>query len=81
MWRPTLEMVLAGLFAVLAVVTVIWPQWIEGVTGLDPDRGDGGLEWLAVAGLAVGAVVSAALARRDLSAAAMRRHIIDETAA
>jgi hypothetical protein len=39
----------AGFFAVLAA---IWPTWIEAF-GVDPDRGDGSLEW------AIGIVLAA----------------------
>jgi hypothetical protein len=43
-----LETALAiGAFA-LAVVTVIWRDWIEIVFGVDPDKGSGSLEWLIV---------------------------------
>ena len=71
MWRPRLSSALAVLFAVLAALTTIWPQWIESVTGLDPDGGSGSLEWLIVAVLGVCAVTSALLARHGY--AALRR--------
>jgi hypothetical protein len=34
--------------ATLLVVTVVWPDWIEIVFRVDPDRGNGWLEWLVV---------------------------------
>jgi hypothetical protein len=31
----------------LNVITMVWPTWIEAVTGADPDSGDGSTErWL-----------------------------------
>lgn len=47
----------------LLVVTLINQEWIEAVFGIDPDGGDGSLEWLVVAILAVVTVVSAVSAR------------------
>jgi hypothetical protein len=57
------ECALAGLAAVLAVLTAIWPDWIELLFGADPDGGDGSTEWGIVAALAVVAILFAALAR------------------
>jgi hypothetical protein len=48
-----------GLFvtsAVLFLVTVVWPAWIELVFGADPDRGDGLAEWAIAAGALATAV-------------------------
>jgi hypothetical protein len=59
------ERIIAALTAVLAVVTTAWPQWIELLTGADPDRGDGLLEWALVGGLAAAALISAGLAIRE----------------
>jgi hypothetical protein len=58
-----------GLTAVLAMMTVLtaaWPDWIEGLTGFDPDHGNGWAEWLLVLALAVLAIAAGLLARRDL---------------
>jgi len=60
-----IETVLAAIFALLAIVTAVWPTWIESITGLEPDAGSGAAEWAVVAGFAVAALVAAALARRD----------------
>ena len=37
----------------LALLTAVVPSWIEAVLGVDPDSGNGGLEWSLVALLAV----------------------------
>ena len=57
------ECALAGLAAVLAVLTAAWPNWIELLFGADPDGGDGSAEWGIVAALALVAIVFAVLAR------------------
>jgi len=59
------ERIIAALTAVLAVITTAWPQWIELLTGADPDGGDGLLEWALVGGLASVALISAGLAIRE----------------
>jgi DMSO/TMAO reductase YedYZ heme-binding membrane subunit len=61
--RFWLESVLALLCGVLAVVTLVWRDWIERLTGVDPDRHSGALEWAIVAGLLVLTVVIASAAR------------------
>jgi hypothetical protein len=49
----------------LGFVTPIFPGWIEFVSGYDPDRGDGSLEWLIVLGLFLVTIVMLALAARE----------------
>ena len=56
-WR--VEVLLAGVCAVLAVATAVLPRWIEVVFRVDLDHGDGGLEWTLVVLLGVTAVVAA----------------------
>jgi hypothetical protein len=65
MIRLRVETILAAMFAMLAVVTMIWPNWIE-ILGFDPDHGDGSAEWAIVMLFGVVAAVSALLARHDL---------------
>jgi hypothetical protein len=61
--RFLLAVVAASLSASLAVLTVVWSEWIEALTGLDPDHGNGSAEWLVVLALAVIAVGATAAAR------------------
>jgi len=66
--RVRIEIVLSALLGLATIVTAIWPMWIEGLFGLEPDGGTGETEWWIVAVLAVVTVATAALARRDLGA-------------
>jgi len=59
------EMGLATLAASLGVLTIWWRDWIEALTGLDPDAHSGSAEWLIVAGLSLVAAACALLARRE----------------
>ena len=63
--RFYLESVLAALSTGLFVLTLISPDWIEIVFGIEPDEGNGSLEWLTVAVLFVLSVALITLARRD----------------
>jgi len=49
----------------LALMTVLWSDWIEAVFRVDPDHGDGSVEWLVVAALATSGSSLLALARRE----------------
>lgn len=57
------ETVLSIACCALALLSTIWPDWIEALTGLDPDHGDGSVEWEFVAAFALAALVSGLLAR------------------
>jgi hypothetical protein len=41
----------------LAVLTLLWRDWIELFTGLDPDHSNGSFEWALVAGLVTACVL------------------------
>lgn len=51
--RFWMEILLGGSTGILAIVTLLWRDWIEIVFGVDPDRGSGSIEWLVVAVLLV----------------------------
>jgi hypothetical protein len=63
--RVGLETAITLLAGMLGAVTIFWHDWIEALTGWDPDRRNGSLEWLIVAGLLVVAVAMGTAACRD----------------
>ena len=62
--RFWLEAALASLCGFLAVLTLFWRDWIEALTGFDPDHHNGSFEWLIVAGLFAGLRASSGVAAR-----------------
>lgn len=64
--RMRIEVVLAIVFALLAVSTIVDPQWIEHVLEFDPDSGSGDAEWLVTAAFGMASLVAALFAGRDL---------------
>lgn len=63
--RLWIEMLLALVGAVLTVVTLVWPTWIETLLGESPDGGDGSFERMLALLWLAGTVLFALLARRD----------------
>lgn len=63
--RFWLEAGLAMLTGALAIITLFWRDWIEALTGFDPDHHNGSLEWAIVAGLAVISIIVALAARAE----------------
>jgi hypothetical protein len=63
--QAKIEAGVATLAAALLVLTLITREWIELLTGWDPDGGSGALEWLIVAILAVIALALSLRARSD----------------
>lgn len=61
--RSLLETTLALAAGFFAVLAAIWPNWIEAF-GIDPDRGEGSLEWAIPIVLATAALVLGFAARR-----------------
>ena len=73
MLRARVEAGLAILATILAVVTLVWPTWIESVSGLEPDGGTGEAEWWLAFVFAALAAALTLLARRDYRLARGRR--------
>jgi hypothetical protein len=63
--RFGLEAELASLCGALALVTLFWRDWIEALTGFDPDHHNGSFEWLIVAGLFAACVLVGLAARAE----------------
>ena len=63
-FRPVfwIEVSLAAITALLALVTPVFPDWIEAVSGWDPDQHDGSVERMIVVGLFVVTLVLVAAA-------------------
>ncbi|UQX88695.1 hypothetical protein M6D93_01525 [Jatrophihabitans telluris] len=63
--RLRIEMFLTAVACLLAVLTAAVPDWIEAAWGVDPDGGNGAVEWLFVIAFGALAVVAAVLSRRE----------------
>lgn len=59
-----LEMTVALCAGVLGILTIFWHDWIEALTGWDPDHDNGSLEWIVVVGLLAVAITMGLVARR-----------------
>jgi hypothetical protein len=57
-----IEIGLASLTGLLALITPVFPDWIEVVSGWDPDQHDGSVERLIVLGLFLATVAIFTLA-------------------
>jgi hypothetical protein len=72
MLRTRFEAALCAVFAILALATLVWPTWIESLTGLEPDGGNGMFEWLIVLVFGLVALGLGLLARHDYRLARSR---------
>jgi hypothetical protein len=63
--RFWVEAGIASIYVLLAVVTLVWRDWIEVVIGIDPDLHDGSSEWIAVAALFLVGIFVSFIARRE----------------
>ena len=80
MFKSRAETALSAFFAVMALTTAFWPDWLETVFRVDPDGGNGTVEWLAVVLLGAAAVVMLALARHDRRAVRSARELAADAA-
>jgi hypothetical protein len=51
--------------ALMFVVTLVRRDWIEALFAIDPDKGNGSVEWLIVGALLVATVALASLATHE----------------
>jgi hypothetical protein len=62
--RVRLEMAVALAAGILGLVTIFWHDWIEALTGWDPDQHNGTVEWVLVVVLLAVAIAVGLVARR-----------------
>jgi hypothetical protein len=74
--RFWVQLVLGAVFFVLFATTISVPDWIEELFGVDPDRGNGALEWIIVAALGVAAACAFGLAGVEWRRTARARVLI-----
>jgi len=63
--RFWVESGLAVATGILALITPVFPDWIEFLSGWDPDQHDGSVEWLVVVGLFVATLAMFTLAAME----------------
>jgi tetrahydromethanopterin S-methyltransferase subunit E len=63
--RFWLETGMATITGILFVITLMWREWIEIVFDVNPDRGNGWLEWLIVGVLSAVMITLFVLARYE----------------
>lgn len=68
--RFWVELALASASGGLCILTLVWREWVELLLGVDPDGGDGSLEWAIAAGSFTAAVTFSIVARIEWRALA-----------
>ena len=63
--RFWIEVGLAAASAFLLLLTLVTREWIEALTGWDPDHGNGSIEWLLVLVLVASTAIFGLLARAE----------------
>jgi hypothetical protein len=63
--RFWVEAGLGSISGILFVATLTWPDWLELVLHVDPDGGNGAVEWAVLAVFAVVCVICLFLARAE----------------
>ena len=63
--RFNIEAALAAITAGLVILTLINHEWIEVLTGWDPDKGNGSVEWAIVLVLVAACIGLSLRARSD----------------
>ncbi len=61
-----LETAVAAVAGLLGILTIFWHDWIEALTGWDPDHHNGSFEWLIVVFLLGIAAAMGLIARRHM---------------
>lgn len=64
-WHFWLETAMAIATSIVFVITLVQRDWIEIVFGVDPDQGNGSLEWLIVGALLVASITLFTLASHE----------------
>jgi hypothetical protein len=63
--RFWVEVGMTSITTILLIMTLISREWIEALFGVDPDGGDGSLEWAIVGVLAAVSLVFSLMARDE----------------
>ena len=71
MKKRQLTLQFCSISAFLAIITLLWPDWIEIVSHIDPDQDSGSLERLIVGLAIVLTLTFLVLARREWRRAAL----------
>lgn len=63
--RFWLELAFSTASAVSLLLTLVWMEWIEILTGLDPDNHSGSAEWTIAGASALATILFAVLSRLE----------------